>query len=244
MTDSGQINIFIIVGLIILGTILFFIFLVPHTLYEPPLAGKEKISKITDTCLKESVVDSLVVLGKQGKMDHIINTIISNTTISHTTVVRMPDGPVTIFDKVPTLADLEQQTARLAVEKFDACLEALDTLSENNERGDATVTITFTEDATIAKAHLPIRYTTNDKQTTVEDFSTRIPFVFREVYKTMETAVALFSEPMLDISALAALPGHVTITAVGNVFVVTIEDGTLLEGKPYQYRFAVKVVGK
>lgn len=222
----GQLNLFIILGLAVLLLVLLYASVSQKIKYQPLPTAREDINKIVEWCLTESVTDSLIVLGKYGK-------------IQNATFVKAMDGQVALFDKVPALEELEQQTARLSVEKFDDCLRVL---PEEVEHDDAEVTIIFGEETTIAKVHVPIQYTVNGQQVSVDDFSIVLQFRFKEIYSSIVEAVALFAEPMLDISALAALPGQVEITTINDIVVVTMHDNTtLLEDEPYQYRFAIKV---
>ncbi len=222
----GQLNLFIILGLAVLLVMLLYISLSQKITYQPLPTAREDINKMVEWCLRESVTDSLIVLGNYGK-------------IQNATFVKTMNGQVALFDNVPALAELEQQTARLSVEKFDGCLGVL---PEEVEHDDAEVTIIFVEETTIAKAHVPIQYTVNGQQINMDDFSIVLQFRFKEIYSTIVEAVALFAEPMLDINALAALPGQVEITTINDTVVVTMQDNTiLLEDEPYQYRFAIKV---
>ncbi|MBI4440654.1 hypothetical protein HY639_00655 [Candidatus Woesearchaeota archaeon] len=235
--QKGQINLFIIGGIIILLVVFLLLVFQPRSIYTPPSLVKDEIIPVVNECLKSSVSDALLVIGQQG-------------STQPEKVVTTAAGPVAAFvedgkDVHPSLETLQQEAAFIATKPFDECIGTLSELPGDITKGKTQISVTFTEGDVFVKASVPLYYKVGAQETLVDEMSVTIPFAFKELYGNVEEAVALLAaDPQhLDISGLSALPGTVDIELLtDDIMLVTLqEEDVQLDETPYLYRFAVKV---
>lgn len=193
MQKRGQITIFIIIGIVVLFVIMGMVYLVRQQAeIVSPTAQTDNIRIFVEACLQSSTVNAMRdVFSKGGYLlsanlntDSNLNTDFLNFT-ENNQLFKVPYYFQNEKVNVPSLAAIENAVSLATVNYFYNCTNNFSSLRESGysiESGRASVDVKFGSSATVASLTYPMRVALGQSITNYADFSSTIPFSFKDKY--------------------------------------------------------------
>lgn len=250
MQKGGQITVFLLVGIIILVLAVTTFYLISYVQKERvqqerdlPLVipYKAQISAFVESCLRETAIPGLFLLGRQGgriypERDNIL------TTTEDTISLAYLNG-----ERVREKEDMEQDMNKFIEDFIETCtadftsFQALG-INIKSEEPEVTTTI-FPEDIRVT-LHYPLKIISGEDSFTIQDFEARLPVRLGKILSIEEEIITEHQQnPFLyDLSSYAQKEAVVVVlpfdteTTLFSIY----DQKSILNDLPYYYWFAVR----
>ena len=248
-SQRGQVTIYIIIAVVIVA----FLAVVmttrrPHSIETAPLAHEDYLAParaIAQDCLDSSLQGVMFDLGDGGRIDY-----------QHP--VELYDGLVEAMSidgtpHLPSMNQLASEASHLLDYEAEECiLQRLETEDADRIRfpiklGNVKTHISFAPTATLATATIPLTVTVKGQSLSTEAFSSNALVRFPTIYSSAQALVLAAQDDPARVNAelLLSLPVHVSLKTLSPTsYAYELHDPrSLLDGKPYLYRFVVAFGG-
>ncbi len=181
---TGQISIFILLGLLIMLVVGFFVF---YAVVQLPLLGKEapivaSVRTLVSYCLETQLNDAISFIALHGgyfeKPAFVVEGFFNQDNFTGIPYYFLDDNEI-----APSEEDVEQQLALSLYSKIDACTNISGTpykLSFSSEK--SYVTTFFTQTTVEATVTFPLQIQTEDSVYTIDTFSLSVPSNLFKLY--------------------------------------------------------------
>lgn len=190
---SGQVTVFIIIGLVLMLATALVIYYTSKQLpeFEEAILVPKEAKPVHDfitNCLDITAKNALTKLGVQGGY-LTIPPIIERTPPSH-----IPLDPAGTFktplwyyegqDRTPSLEQIQQDLNMHITNELRTCTQNFRTFEQEiKEHGNITITTTITDDAVLVKAHWPLTITQYSGTASINNYAIHAPVKLKKIWQ-------------------------------------------------------------
>lgn len=254
MNNKSQITIFILIGLVILLSAIFLLYL-KSNVGEKERAQIDKnikapfelqpIKAFVDDCLKEVAENGLILIGKQGGYYNLPKNSVKNHLFK----------TAYYYNKIklmPSLTTIENEISSYINEGLDLCINnftIFEKLGYDISQKRINAKTTISKEGVFISVNLPLEIKKNEVSQKIENFNLNVPYVhLKTIHNISEEMVNEFMEDEAGVclSCLYELSRKNNIYAnmldyLNNTLIFTLKDYNIsLKDKPYNFTFAIK----
>ncbi len=215
MHKKGQVTIFIVIGILILGVVLGMVYVSQHLVKEEVEAEEERVKEVSFTadsvrmfvegCLEDTAEDSILAIGKQGGYHELMNKpldmfffnlipyITDETGPTSNQIVFMPYYFQLGASNFPELETIEKELSESIEAGLPACLGDFAVFKEQGFEfilGDVSVSSAINPGRVTVNLDYPMGIKKGSSIINLESFSKTIKFDFKEKYDLVGRLIA------------------------------------------------------
>ena len=246
MLKRGQVTIFLIVGIVLLGLFSGVFYLV-STINQDQLKGEQETPLYSEVrpqfvifvegCLEQTAEPGLYLLGKQGGIIYPEGKFLAteNDLINYAFL----NGEFLLHKE-----NMETQLNRFIEENLGECINyfaAFQDLTYEIHTGGLQVTSSIQLNSVEINLNYPLEIISGKEQTKVEDFKVSIDLPLGEYLETAQQISSQSNSTGLDLSFFAGFEPFITLYPFdGDTIIYSMYDEQGYSGKPYAFIFAVR----
>jgi len=204
---------------------------------EPLVFERASIENYINSCVKKTAEDGLLLLGKRGSMFPENSLKAKNTDVEY------------FYDngnKVPTIDKLQNGPSSYIDSNLAGCLNDFEDFRKQGwdvEKGSVSTKTQINHEDVTFEVDFPIKVSSNEASINFEKFASRVNVRLKYIHELANKIVDFSAKYKrhVDMSTLNDYNVDVTVIDYEGALIYSIKDSkSMIMGKPYVFRFAVK----